>query len=282
MKSTTFILCILSTLALEAAQAAGASEDFAATTETVGRHAGGLETPDNQRVTPAGVLVELSGVRPNALALSPNAKILVTAGMTRQLIVLDPASGTILQNVPFPNASTNLGATSGSELVLNANLRDKLSFTGIAFSPDGSRIYLSNVNGDIKVFGFGKDKKVSPLFSIPLPPVNLPDRKMDIPTGIAVSRDGNKVYAALNVANQLVELDAVTGNILRRWDVGVAPFGVVLCRNKVYVSNWGGRRPVADSVVGPIGRNGTVRVDERSIASEGSISVIDLNAPRST
>ncbi len=282
MKSTTFILCILSTLALEAAQAAGASEDFAVTTETVGRHAGGLETPDNQRVTPAGILVELPGVRPNALALSPNAKILVTAGMTRQLIVLDPASGTILQNVPFPNASTNLGATSGSELVLNANLRDKLSFTGIAFSPDGSRIYLPNVNGDIKVFGFGKDKKVSPLFSIPLPPVNLPDRKMDIPTGIAVSRDGNKVYAALNVANQLVELDAVTGNILRRWDVGVAPFGVVLGRNKVYVSNWGGRRPVADSVVGPIGRNGTVRVDERSIASEGSISVIDLNAPRST
>ena len=29
----------------------------------------------------------------------------------------------------------------------------QISFTGLAFSPDGSRIYLSNVNGDIKVFG---------------------------------------------------------------------------------------------------------------------------------
>ncbi len=277
MRNTIFILCILSAFALNAARADGFSENFATTTETVGRHAGGLETPANQRVTPAGILVELPGVRPNALALSPDGKILVTAGMTRQLIVLNPASGTILQNVSFPNASTNLGAQD-SELVLNANLRDKLSFTGIAFSPDGSRIYLSNVNGDIKVFAVGKDKKVSPLLSIPLPPVNLPDRKMDIPSGIAVSRDGKKVYVALNVANQLVELDAEMGNILRRWDVGVAPFSVVLCKNKVYVSNWGGRRPDTNSVVGPIGRNGTVRVDERSIASEGSVSVIDLGA----
>jgi YVTN family beta-propeller protein len=282
MKHTNLILCILLSLIFDAALAADSPGNFYATTEIVGRDANGLETPDNQRVTPAGILVELPGVRPNALALSPDGKILITAGMTRQLIVLDPANGTILQQATFPNASTNLGAEAGSELVLNANLRDKLSFTGIAFSPDGSRIYLSNVNGDIKVFGVGKDKNVSPLFSIPLPPVNLPDRKMDIPTGIAVSRDGKKVYVALNVANQLMELDATTGNVLRRWDVGVAPFGVVLCKNKIYVSNWGGRRPDANSVVGPIGRNGTVRVDERSIASEGSVSVIDLGADHST
>jgi Lactonase, 7-bladed beta-propeller/Phosphoesterase family len=49
-------------------------------------------------------------------------------------------------------------------------------------------------------------------------------------------------------------------------------------RNRAYVSNWGGRRPGPDSVVGPIGRNGTVRVDHRSVASEGSVSVIDLAA----
>ena len=54
--------------------------------------------------------------------------------------------------------------------------RRKLSFTGLVFSPDGSRIYLANVNGDIKVFGVGKDRKISPLFSIPLPPANAPGR----------------------------------------------------------------------------------------------------------
>lgn len=249
---------------------------FGSTTEPVGRTPDGLETPDNQRVTPAGILVELPGVRPNALALSPDGKILVTSGMTHELIVVDPGTGGILQHVPVPNATTNLGAVAGSELVLNANLKDKLSFTGIAFSPDGSRIYLSNVNGDIKVFDVGSDRKVSALFSIPLPPVKLPDRKMDIPTGIAISRDGKKLYVALNVSNRLIELDAVKGNMLRQWDVGVAPFDVVVTDKRAYVSNWGGRRPDANSVVGPIGRNGAVRVDRRSVASEGSVSVINL------
>ena len=46
--------------------------------------------------------------------------------------------------------------------------------------------------------------------------------------------------------------------------------------NKIYVSNWGGRRPDADSVTGPAGQRHAVRVDARSIASEGSVSVIDL------
>ena len=78
------------------------ADDFDATTETVGRDANGLDTPVNQLVTPAGTLVELPGIRPNALALSPDGKLLVTAGLTRELIVVDPATGKILQRVPFP------------------------------------------------------------------------------------------------------------------------------------------------------------------------------------
>ncbi len=263
-------------LCLRIAQGKEMPADFYATTQNVGRTAEGLETPENQRVTPAGTYVALMGVRPNALALSPDDQILVTAGMTHQLLVVDPENGRILQQVPFPGATNNLRAVAGSKLILNANVRDKLSYTGIAFSPDGSRIYLSNVNGDIKVFGVGKDHEVSALFSIPLPPANKPDRKMDIPAGLALSADGKRLYVALNVSNRLLELDAGTGRILRQWDVGVAPFAVVVTRKAAYVSNWGGRRPGPDSLVGPIGRNGTVRVDHRSVASEGSVSVINL------
>jgi YVTN family beta-propeller protein len=151
-----------------------------------------------------------------------------------------------------------------------------LSFTGLNFSPDGTRIYLANVNGDIKVFVVAKDRKISPLFSIPLPPANAPVRKEEIPAGLAISRDGKKIYVCGNLSNRLLELDATNGNVLRTWEVGVAPFGVVLGKNKIYVSNWGGRRPDADSVTGPIGEDARVRVDARSIASEGSVTVIDL------
>jgi DNA-binding beta-propeller fold protein YncE len=250
--------------------------DFDATTEIVGRTANGLETPVNQRVTPAGMQVELSRVRPNALALSPDAKILVTAGLTHELIVVDPADGKILQHVPFP-ADTTQEEKPIVEGILNPDEKAQLSFTGLAFSPDGSRIYLSNVNGDIKVFGVGADEKVSPLFSINLPAVTALDRTNEIPAGIAVSADGQKIYVAGNLSNRLLELDAANGNFLRAWDVGVAPFDVVLCKNKIYVSNWGGRRPDSGSLTGSAGQGTKVRVDARSIASEGSVSVIDLD-----
>src|SRR5208282_5532987 len=145
----------------------------------------------------------------------------------------------------------------------------------LTFSPDGSRIYLANVNGDLKVFGVGKDEKVSPLFSIALPPANAPLRAEEIPAGIAVSADGKKIYVALNLSNRLAELDAATGRVLRIWDVGVAPFDVALAGKKIYVSNWGGRQPEAGSVTGPAGRGMRVRVDARFIASEGSVTVIN-------
>jgi YVTN family beta-propeller protein len=255
------------------------ADNFGATTETVGRVANGLVTPVNQLVTPAGMQVELPGIRPNALALSPDGKLLVTAGLTNvmKLIVVDPVTGRISQRVPFPadKATVDQPVVEG---IQSSGGKPQLSFTGLAFSPDGSRIYMANVNGDIKVFGVDRDHNVAPLFSIALPAVAGLKRTNEIPAGIAVSRDGKKIYVAGNLSNRLLELDAATGNILRTWDVGVAPFDVVLSKNKIYVSNWGGRRPDASSLVGPAGEGTRVRVDDRSIASEGSVSVIDLNS----
>ena len=176
MKLKISIHCLLVAFALTAARAAVSPENFDATTEIVGRGTNGLVTPANQLVTPAGTQVELPGIRPNALALSPDGKMLVTAGLTHELVVVEPATGKILQRVAFPSGGAQEPAPTAKE-ILNPDERAQLSFTGLAFSPDGSRIYLSNVNGDIKVFGVGKDQKVSPLFSFALPPANAPLRQ---------------------------------------------------------------------------------------------------------
>ncbi len=232
----------------------------------------------NQLVTPAGINIELPGIRPNALALSPDDRLLVTSGLTNVLLVLDPETGGIRQQVKFPPSGRQSVAAPVSGQILGADRKAKLSYTGLVFSPDGLRIFLSDVNGDIKVFAVDTNHQVSALYSLTLPQVNTPGRTNEIPAGIAVSLDGAKIYVALNVANRLAELDAASGKILRCWDVGVAPFGVVLVGDKVYVSNWGGRRPDADSVTGPIGETGRVRVDENSIANEGSVSVVNLAA----
>ena len=275
------VVCILTLAACVSVNLfASGDENFDATTDTVGAHTANVfSTPVNQILTPAGKQVELPGMRPQALALSPDGKLLVTAGMTHELLVVNPATGEIIQRASFP-ADKIKGAPAQpvSDVFLNADLKAQISFAGLTFSPDGSRIYLANVNGDIKVFSV-QSGKVAPLFSIPFPDADAPRRRSDIPAGIAVSPDGKRLYVALNLSNRLAELDAATGRVLRIWDVGVDPYFVVLGGSKAYVSNWGGRRPDANSLTGPAGVGTRVRVDPvYHVASEGSVSVIHLDS----
>ena len=263
-----------------AGHAAQAELPSSATREAVGQiTTNRYYTPANQVLTPVGIQVELPELRPQALALSPDGQWIVTAGKTAELVVIEPRTGEILQRVPLPSEKEIAPAPGAvSTHILEPDKEGQLSFTGLLFSPDGSRIFLANVNGSIKVFGV-KDGKVAGLFSLALPPANAPGRKAEIPSGLAVSADGQRLYVCGNLSNRLLELDAGDGHLRRTWDVGFAPYDVVLVGGKAYVSNWGGRRPDATSVTGPAGRGTLVRVDPvRHIASEGSVSVVDLEA----
>lgn len=253
-----------------------AQENDFSTTEPVGRRpSGDLATPTNQLVTPLGVQIDLPGMRPQAVALSPDGSLAATAGKTSELVVIDPVTGEVRQRIPLPAGDARLDRPADDAGPFDD--KGQLSFTGLVFSPDGRRIYLSNVNGSLKVFGVGDDLAVRPLFSIPLPNADAPRRREEIPAGLAVSDDGARLYVALNLSNRLAEVDAAGGEVLRIWDVGVAPYGVVLAGQKAYVTNWGGRRPGPDDVVGPAGKGTLVRVDPvRFIANDGSVSVVDL------
>jgi YVTN family beta-propeller protein len=270
---------LLMSLSLLPGQSGPASASEFSTRETVGRLGPNhFYTPANQMLTPWGLQVELAGLRPQALALSPDGWLLVTAGKTPELVVIDPRSGQIRQRVPLPS-ETDPGpaSTPVSKQILEPDGEGQLSFTGLVFSPDGSRIYLANVEGSIKVFTVGENHTVAGLCSLKLPPTQNLSHQKEIPAGIAVSRDGRRLYVALNLSNRLAELDAADGRLLRVWAVGVAPYDVVLAAHKAYVSNWGGRRPDATNTTGPAGLGTRVRVDPvRFIASEGSVSVIDL------
>jgi YVTN family beta-propeller protein len=237
----------------------------------------------NQILTPAGLQVELPEMRPQAIALSPDGRLLVTSGKTHELVVLDPATGAILQHVPLPSEKANIEPRSEivSTHILEPDKEGQLSFTGLIFSKDGSRIYLSNVNGSVKVFEVGRDHKVSGLQSLSLPQTGVSERQKEIPSGLAISSDGRRLFVVGNMSNRLLELDLErdsTNKVLRTYPVGVAPYDLVIVGHKAYVSNWGGRRPESDSLTGPAGRGTHVRVDPvRHIANEGSVTVIDLD-----
>jgi len=234
-------------------------------------------TPVHQILTPIGIQVDLPGMRPQAIALSPDGRLLATSGKTQELILIDPETGNIKQREALPSSKAKPPLAATSSNILKPDKSGQLSYTGLIFSPDGTRIYLSNVNGDIKVFNVSPTGKVNGLYSIEMPDADAPLRKRAIPAGLAISKNGSRLYVALNLSNRLAEIDADSGEILRTWDVGIAPYDVVLKGNKAYVSNWGGRRPDSDSLTGPAGKGTKVRVDSvRHIASEGSVSIVSL------
>jgi DNA-binding beta-propeller fold protein YncE len=248
--------------------------------ESVGRD--GLNRvvlPVNQVITPAGKLVELHGLRPQVLALSPDGELLVTSGKTRQLFALNPATGEVVQEVDLPDDGP-LGTSPepASSHYLKRNDEEQASYTGLVFSPDGSHLYLSNSKGSVKVFALGAGNELKGIGAIALPEANVPRRKEEIPAGLAVSADGKRLYVVGSLSNRLLEFELPMGRLLRTFDVGAVPYEVVLAGKKAYVSNWAGRRPDASAVTGEAGRGTVVRVDLRGVASEGSVSVIDLES----
>jgi YVTN family beta-propeller protein len=270
-------------IALIAGAACSLGERAAEDREAVGwRATGRAVLPVNQVLTPAGVQVALPGLRPLALALSPDEKLLAVSGKTNEVIVIDPADGRLLQRAVLPVRPMDQDRPEPlAAAILNPDEEAQLSYTGLVFSPDGKRLYLSNVNGDIKVFAVAPDGKIAPADVFGLPPADAPERAEEIPAGLALDAGGRSLFVCGNLSNRLLELDAQTGAVVRTFDVGVAPYDVVWTAGKAYVSNWGGRRPGPGDPTGPAGRGTEVRVDpETRIAAEGSVSVIDLAAGR--
>src|SRR5262245_65656457 len=107
-------------------------------------------------------------MRPQALALSPDGRLLVTSGKTAELVAVSPETGGILQRVAFPSdkdTDPNPEPVSGN--ILAPDKDSQVSFTGLIFSADGSRLYMANVNGSVKVFAVDAARKLSGLFTIP-------------------------------------------------------------------------------------------------------------------
>ncbi|HMA54543.1 MAG TPA: phosphoesterase, partial [Acidobacteriota bacterium] len=172
--------------------------------------------PVNQIVTPYGIQSNLPGMRPQALALSPDGKILAVSGKTPELVILDAVSGKLEQRVPLPaEEQKEQHPEAVSPMILDPDLEGQLSYTGLIFTPDGRRIYLSNVDGSVKVFSVDPDGTVEPSHTIPLPLAGAPRRAEEIPAGLAVTPDGRRLYVCGNLSNRLLELDPATGTVGR-------------------------------------------------------------------
>ena len=112
------------------------------TTDLVGRSREEyIVTPVNQLLTPYGRQVELAGLRPQALALSPDGQRLMVSGKTSELLVIDIERAEVVQRVVFPGDDQKEPPQVVSPNILKPDKSGQVSFTGLVFSPDGKRIY---------------------------------------------------------------------------------------------------------------------------------------------
>ena len=205
------------------------------------RYPDGIIVPSGQLLAPAGKRIEYPG-RPLDIAVAPDQSTLAVLFFGRGVLLLTPSGEQIKQfTLPAPTA-----------------------YGGVVFTPDGKSIAATYKDG------------------ISIMPVVAGGRSMQVgmpanstPSGLAFDGSGN-LYVALNQSNQLVRI-APGGAQMDSLKVGVAPISVAVANpaGRVFVTNWGGHIPTPGSRTAS-SANTPVVVDERGIASDGSVSVIDL------
>ena len=211
--------------------------------------------PTRQLIRPAGRTLEFGG-RPVDLAIAPGGTVLY-AKDNRGLVVIDAKTWAVVQELPFPEGGG--------------------SMHGIAVAPDGGRVWATSAQDAMHEASVDIDGTLawSRVIRLPGPGGEGPSHAC----GIALTRGEATAYVALSRNNSVGVVDLERGELVREIPVGVAPFDVALSPDErtLYVSNWGGRRPEAGEATAP--SSGTpVLVDERGIASSGTVGKVDIQA----
>ncbi|MCB9208818.1 MAG: bifunctional YncE family protein/alkaline phosphatase family protein [Ignavibacteriales bacterium] len=214
---------------------------------------GSFLVPSNQILRPAGKQIYFPG-RPVDLALSNDEKILA---------VLNKSSLEIIN-------------IDSQKIIQTLHIGGGASFKGIAFSSDQKNIFVSQARDKILIAQQTEDNtwqwKNSILFEKPK------IGGLPVPGGFEISENESKVYVPLNRSNTLAIIDMKDFSIINEIAVGVAPFQAInLNDKKLYVSNWGGRKPLPDEESFKSSGSEVLVDPESGIANNGSVSVIDLN-----
>jgi YVTN family beta-propeller protein len=206
---------------------------------------GSILVPTGQRITPAGTHIEI-GDRPLGMVRSPDGAVwaIVTGSnfSPRKLHLVDIARKSVIQTLAIGD-----------------------SFVGVAFDASGRKLYVGGGRGDeIKFLEREDAGEFRQTTSIRIPG--------SAPSGLALSTDERTLFVALNLKHEVAVVDVATREY-KTVPAGSYPYTVVAARGKMYVSNWGGRRPgAADTTDGTF----PVVLDPRTgIPSSGTLSVLD-------
>lgn len=203
--------------------------------------------------------------------LSPDGKWLAIEERY-SLVILDTRLKKVvhtlsLKDIPELNLTKKRAMNTYSGIQWNTiNSEDRITWSAV----DGNflKSYVVQVQWD------GYSTKVKHLY----PFEALKPATTALPNEILIREENgvNMLYVVLNGNNQLAKLEMDSGKSLWTVPTGIAPYGIALANNKLYLTNWGGRVPDEkdNNVAGvPWGK---ARIDTTNAATrEGSIGVFD-------
>jgi YVTN family beta-propeller protein len=111
----------------------------------------------------------------------------------------------------------------------------------------------------------------------------IPPARLALPNGLLIKKESAKeyLYVVLNGNNSVIKQDFITGDTIWTADPGVAPYGLTLAGDKLYVTNWAGRHPDADDKEVAGVPWGLARVNNSTgggSTREGSVAVFDFKS----
>jgi YVTN family beta-propeller protein len=236
-----------------------------------------VQLPWNRLVQPAGIQIKFGFpvLENHSLdaALSPDGKwlavqerfsiVFISTATNRVVFILPNASNTELKGGmnTYSGITWRIGA-EGAEVFWSTTSADGRGFVASA-----------SWNGSQAAFG-----RLFEYRTIPPAEVSIPNELL-----IRKENEGEYIYVVLNGCNRVIKQDLATGDTAWITDPGVAPYGIAMASNKLYVTNWAGRHPEqGDKDVAGVPW-GLARVDNGTgggSTREGSVTVINPSTGR--
>ncbi len=234
-------------------------------------------TPDSsffvatsQLIDPEGKTITFPG-RPLDVCFNKDESLIAVKNMNT-LVFFDAVKKDIIQTLRLP---------SGGNTFLG------LSWTG---SGQNEKVWVTDTRGFLMGAARSSDNVFRWTDSINLPKLlvedkggldpgglTVIDKKGPYPGGFFIDESSGYCYVALNRNNSICIVNMRTKKVEKEIAVGVAPFTVVKKGNKLYVSNFGGRRPLTSDKIATSSGSPIVVSSRTGVASSGTVSVIDLN-----